>query len=92
MERGSGPLALKMAKAEAVDLYAPFTSDTILEVRSGKIKPLRGLTILSGIDKSLLDGPVKVNKMGIIGDEHDYTFHGGEDKAIHGCNYFTPNR
>lgn len=74
-----------MAKTGAIDLDAPFTSDTILEVRSGKIKPLRGLNILSGIDKGLLNGPVKVDKMGIIGDEHDYTFHGGVDKAIHGC-------
>ena len=26
-----------------------------------------------------------INKMGIAGDEHDMTFHGGVDKAVHGC-------
>lgn len=74
-----------MAPEETVDLYAPFTSDILLEVRSGKMKKMRGLTIESGIDKSLLEGPVYVNRLGIAGDEHDPTFHGGVDKAIHGC-------
>lgn len=76
----------KMAPREdAADLYAPFTSDTILEVRSGKLKKYKGLNIESGIDKSLLDEPVHVGKLGIDGDEHDLTFHGGPDKAVHGC-------
>lgn len=70
---------------EEVDLFAPFTSDTILEVRSGKLKKYKGLNIESGIDKSLLNGPVHVGKLGIDGDEHDLTFHGGPDKAVHGC-------
>jgi hypothetical protein len=68
-----------------VDLYAPFTSDRILEVRSGKLKKYKGLNIESGIDKLLLNGPVHVGRLGIDGDEHDLTFHGGPDKAIHGC-------
>lgn len=74
-----------MASEGGVDLYAPFTGDRILEVRSGKLKKYKGLNIESGIDKSLLDGPVHVGKLGIDGDEHDLTFHGGPDKAIHGC-------
>ncbi|KAK0635164.1 MOSC domain-containing protein [Bombardia bombarda] len=79
---------------EGVDLYAPFTPDTLLEVRSGKVKPLKGLcvTTKSGIDKSIHDSPVYVNTMGIEGDEHDYTFHGGADKAIHGyCSSHYPS-
>jgi hypothetical protein len=28
---------------------------------------------------------VYVGPGGIVGDEHDYTFHGGPDKAVHGC-------
>lgn len=72
-------------REDAADLYAPFTSDTILEVRSGKLKKYKGLNIESGIDKSLLDEPVHVGKLGIDGDEHDLTFHGGPDKAVHGC-------
>lgn len=74
-----------MAAEGDVDLYAPFTGDQILEVRSGKLKKYKGLNIESGIDKSLLNGPVHVGKLGIDGDEHDLTFHGGPDKAIHGC-------
>jgi len=69
-----------------VDLWAPLTSDTLLEVRSGKIKPLgEGLNVLSGIDKTILAGPVHIGTGGIDGDEHDYTFHGGPEKAILGC-------
>jgi MOSC domain-containing protein YiiM len=73
-----------------VDLYAPFTSDTILEVRPGKMKPLPGLTVQSGIDKTLRHGPVRVTEMGLVDDEHDPTFHGGIDKAIHGCKSTPP--
>ncbi|OIW28869.1 phenoxybenzoate dioxygenase subunit beta [Coniochaeta ligniaria NRRL 30616] len=67
-----------------VDLDAPFTSDKILEVRRGRMTPLPGLKILSGIDKSICGGPVHVGPGGIVDDEHDYTFHGGPDKAVHG--------
>ncbi|KAK4122488.1 PK beta-barrel-protein domain-containing protein-like protein [Parathielavia appendiculata] len=74
-----------------VDLYAPFTSDTILEVRTGRMKPLRGLTVQSGIEKIPRDGPVRVTELGLEGDEHDPTFHGGLDKAIHGyCSSHYP--
>ncbi|KAM7195447.1 pyruvate kinase-like protein [Naviculisporaceae sp. PSN 640] len=62
----------------------PDLSDTILEVRLGKMKLMPGLKIQSGIDKQLVDGTVQVGSGGIEGDEHDYTFHGGPDKAIHG--------
>lgn len=69
----------------AVDLREPFTSDIILEVRIGKMKPLPGSAVESGIDKALCHGPVRVTKTGLEGDEHDPTFHGGVDKAVHGC-------
>lgn len=68
-----------------IDLDAPFISDKILEVRSGKLKPMPGLAVLSGIDKSACDGPVSVGRTGIVHDEHDYTFHGGPEKAVHAC-------
>lgn len=74
-----------MAPKERIDLWAPFTSDTILEVRAGKLRKYKGLNIESGIDKTILNGPVHIGKLGIHGDEHDLTFHGGPDKAIHGC-------
>jgi len=34
-----------------VDLFAPFERDTILEVRTSRMKTMPGLTIQSGIDK-----------------------------------------
>ncbi|ERT02274.1 hypothetical protein HMPREF1624_00572 [Sporothrix schenckii ATCC 58251] len=70
--------------APVLDLYEPITSDVILEVRSGKMKALEGLKITSAIDKDLCPGRVKVGLTGIVDDEHDYTFHGGIDKAVHG--------
>lgn len=68
-----------------MDLWAPFISDTLLEVRSGQMKPLPGSTTLSAIDKAVIDGPVYVGSDGIADDEHDLVFHGGPDKAILGC-------
>lgn len=74
-----------MAVDAEIDLWASCTVDTILQVRSGKLKKYKGLNIESGIDKSLINGPVHIGSLGIEGDEHDLTFHGGVDKAIHGC-------
>jgi len=68
-----------------VDLHELFASDTILEVRTSRMKTMPGLTIESGIDKTIRNGAVQVSKLGIDGDEHDPTFHGGVDKAILGC-------
>ena len=71
----------KMAK----DLSEPFASDILLEVRSGRMRLMKGLSILSGINKEMVTGPVEVSMSGIIDDEHDLVFHGGPDKAILGC-------
>jgi hypothetical protein len=62
-----------MEETGTIDLFAPTMSDTILEVRCGKMKDLQGLSVQSGIDKSICDRPVEVNSMGIEGDEHDLT-------------------
>lgn len=62
-----------MSEPGEIDLSAPVAADTILEVRSGKMKNLQGLSILSGIDKTLCSGSVAVTAEGIVGDEHDYT-------------------
>ncbi|KAK9426179.1 putative MOSC domain-containing protein [Seiridium unicorne] len=80
-----------MAPAAEVDLDAPFQEDIILEVRSSKMKTMPGLTIRSGIDKLIRQGTVPVNILGIEDDEHDPTFHGGIDKAVHGyCSSHYP--
>lgn len=82
---GSQIIADIMATVVDMDLFAPFEKDTILEVRTGRMKTMAGLTAQSGIDKQLRSGRVPVTFLGIDSDEHDLTFHGGRDKAIHGC-------
>jgi MOSC domain-containing protein YiiM len=74
-----------MNDIQDVDLNEPFTPDRILEIRTSRMKTMPGLTIQSGIDKTIRDGVVQVSELGIEGDEHDPTFHGGVDKAILGC-------
>ena len=68
-----------------VDLWSPVTSDVVLEVRTSRMKKMPGLDIESGIDKTLCAGAVQVTRLGLEGDEHDPTFHGGIDKAVHAC-------
>lgn len=73
------------ADATVAGLATPFAEDKLLEVRMSGMKKMPGLDVLSGIDKKLCNGPMKINKLGLEGDEHDLTFHGGPDKAILGC-------
>jgi MOSC domain-containing protein YiiM len=70
-----------------VDLTAPFEVDRLLEVRTSAMKQMAGLTIMSGIDKELRNRPMKIDEVGLDGDEHDLTFHGGPDKAVLGCKW-----
>jgi MOSC domain-containing protein YiiM/ferredoxin-NADP reductase len=74
-----------MSAQADIDLWAPCTSDTILEIRTSRMKKMPGLQIESGIDKLIRDGPIKMSFLGLTDDEHDPTFHGGVDKAVHGC-------
>ncbi|KAI0393260.1 PK beta-barrel-protein domain-containing protein-like protein [Xylariaceae sp. FL0594] len=74
----------RFEEMDSVDLLAPFERDTVLEVRTSRMKTMPGLTIQSGIDKELRSGKVAVSLLGLDADEHDPTFHGGIDKAIHG--------
>ena len=76
---------------EKVDLWASCTSDVILELRTGRMKKMEGLEVESGIDKTIRKGPVLLSIMGLDADEHDPTFHGGIDKAVHGCNVSFPH-
>jgi MOSC domain-containing protein YiiM/ferredoxin-NADP reductase len=60
-----------------------FSKDTLLNVRTGKLKPVFGMTDKkSGIFKTSQSNPVKVNFLGCEGDQHGYSGHGGPDKAI----------
>lgn len=81
-----------MDSTSGIDLFAPFERDVVLEVRTSKMKTMPGLKIESGIDKELRFGRIPVSSIGLDADEHDLVFHGGRDKAIHGCKSgITPN-
>ncbi|KAI2639966.1 PK beta-barrel-protein domain-containing protein-like protein [Xylaria nigripes] len=79
-----------MAQSD-VDLYSPFERDVILEVRTSRMKPVPNSSFKTGIDKQICHGKVPVSFLGLEADEHDLTFHGGKDKAIHGyCSSHYP--
>ncbi|KAG5921812.1 hypothetical protein E4U61_006241 [Claviceps capensis] len=74
------------------DFAAPFEVDTLLEVRVCGMGKMPGLNVPTGIDKKTVKGPVKVTRLGLEGDWHDLTFHGGPDKALLGyCSSHYPN-
>lgn len=64
--------------APPIDIPDP---TTILELRTGKLAPFGNVS--SGIIKHVRHGRLFVSKLGLTDDEHDLTFHGGIDKAIH---------
>lgn len=64
-------------------LEESWQTDRLIEVRTGKAKPVFGLPVQSAIFKSVRHGPVSVDHLGCRGDEHVYEFHGGPDKALH---------
>ncbi|KAI9055797.1 hypothetical protein LZ554_000737 [Drepanopeziza brunnea f. sp. 'monogermtubi'] len=68
---------------ERQGLAAPWHADTVLQLRTGRMKAMRGLAIETGICKEEREGRLWCGKMGLEGDEHDLTFHGGVDKAVH---------
>jgi MOSC domain-containing protein YiiM/ferredoxin-NADP reductase len=63
-------------------LEQPFSEDIILQVRTGKAKPVFGLTLQSAIYKTARKEPVKISKLGCEGDEHVFHAHGGPEKAL----------
>lgn len=50
------------------------------EIRTSQLR--RFGPVLSGIDKTLQNGQLYVDTLGLPADEHDLAFHGGVDKAI----------
>ncbi|KAI3005920.1 hypothetical protein CBS147346_3947 [Aspergillus niger] len=54
---------------------------TLQEIRTSKLRPFG--PVLSAIDKQTRPGQLYVSTTGLEDDEHDLTFHGGIDKAIH---------
>ena len=72
-----------MAPQRSFDLNTPFHKDTLLQVRTSKMKTMKNLNLKTGIYKEPRSGRVYVSSTGLTEDEHDLTFHGGVDKAIH---------
>ncbi|KAF2019598.1 vanillate O-demethylase oxidoreductase [Aaosphaeria arxii CBS 175.79] len=62
----------------SIDIPPPTTLE---QIRTSKLRPFG--PVLSGIDKQLRSGKLYVSPLGLSEDEHDLTFHGGPDKAIH---------
>ncbi|KAH9905923.1 PK beta-barrel-protein domain-containing protein-like protein [Xylariomycetidae sp. FL2044] len=57
--------------------------DILLSLRTGKIRPLGGIKMASGINKQPCEGKVKLTMTGFLGDERDYPPHTGPDNAVH---------
>lgn len=66
-----------------LDLDAPFENPTILHLRTSKMKKMKNLSITTGIYKKPRLERVFCSSTGLESDEHDLTFHGGVDKAVH---------
>ena len=65
------------------DLDMPFRNPTIVHIRTSKMKTMRNLKITTGIYKQPREGRIYCTLTGLESDEHDLTFHGGVDKAVH---------
>jgi MOSC domain-containing protein YiiM len=72
-----------MAPVLPPNLDVPFQKDTLRQLRTSKMKQMRNLSITTGIYKEPRDGRVFCSFTGLESDEHDLTFHGGVDKAVH---------
>ncbi|OWO98199.1 MOSC domain-containing protein [Marssonina coronariae] len=58
-------------------------TDTVQQLRTSVMKQMRDLPIMTGIYKEAEEGRIWCSFLGLQGDEHDLTFHGGVDKAVH---------
>jgi len=72
-----------MAPILPPDLDAPFEKCIMIQLRTSTMKTMRDLKIQTGIYKQPRTSPVFCSFTGLESDEHDLTFHGGVDKAVH---------
>ena len=57
---------------------------SVVSVQVGRVEPLGPNAVPSAFVKSTVDGPVRAERLGLIGDEQaDRRVHGGPDKAIY---------
>ena len=60
------------------------TSAILQSIQVGKVAPLGPDGVPSGFVKHRVDGPIRVTKLGLAGDEQaDLTVHGGFEKAVY---------
>ncbi|CAJ2509573.1 Uu.00g145990.m01.CDS01 [Anthostomella pinea] len=57
--------------------------DTVLSLRTGKVRPFAGVKISSAINKQPRQGRVQLTSFGFVGDERDFFMHQGPDNAVH---------
>ena len=72
-----------MAPIAPLNLDTPFQRDKLLQLRTSTMKTMHNLSITTGIYKLPRTSPVFCSFTGLESDEHDLTFHGGVDKAVH---------
>src|SRR4051812_45794385 len=63
-------------------LEQPWTSETLVELRTGKIKTAFGPKIRTAIYKSTHNEPINVTKLIIGADEHAFEYGGGPDRVL----------
>ncbi|MGE0055328.1 MAG: MOSC domain-containing protein [Hyphomicrobium sp.] len=57
----------------------------IASVQAGRIAPLGPTGVSSAFVKRPIEGPIRIERLGLAGDEQaDRTVHGGPDKAVYG--------
>ncbi|KAG9245185.1 MOSC domain-containing protein [Calycina marina] len=61
----------------------PHKTGTIIQLRTSRMKQMRALAITTGIYKIPTTAILWCSSTGLQDDEHDLTFHGGFDKAVH---------
>jgi MOSC domain-containing protein YiiM/ferredoxin-NADP reductase len=72
-----------MEPVDFAALDAPWQRDKLLQLRTSKMQPMHNLSITTGIYKLPRTERVFCSFTGFESDEHDPTFHGGVDKAVH---------
>lgn len=63
------------------ELEQPWQKDELIEVRTGRSKPVFGLSLQSASPSLSDTAQCPWTKLGCRGDEHVYEFHGGPDKV-----------
>lgn len=91
----SAPLARRLGEPHAgadgrhADEPSPFHDGSLVGTVGavcavGRIRPDSGPAGLSAIRKTALPGSVRVNRLGVVGDQQgDHAHHGGRDKALY---------